>query len=303
MLPSLRAFLSGIVDYAGLFPPARLPLDHAARDYARYHAGAESWMLGRFVVPAARLADLDPLVSLLSSGEPWRFSVLGRGGETVPAFRAGIEADLQAVHAFRSRHGSAALVDAFEVKWPAIAFREPDEVLAGPARAVGRACMTVVFELPATVPASILAGLRATAAGVKLRCGGLEPAAFPAPAEVAHVIAACRENGLPLKFTAGLHHPLRHLDRGLQTKMHGFLNVFGAAILAHARPLTEEQVRVIIEDEDASHFQFDQEGFRWQEHFARTEEVTTARREFVTAFGSCSFDEPRDDLRALGLFP
>ena len=29
ILPSVRAFLAGIIDYAGLFPPAKLPLDKA----------------------------------------------------------------------------------------------------------------------------------------------------------------------------------------------------------------------------------------------------------------------------------
>src|SRR5262249_28093023 len=137
---------------------------------------------------------------------------------------------------------------------------------------------------------------------VKLRCGGLEPAAFPDPAQVAHVIAACRDNGLVLKFTAGLHHPLRHFDAGVRTKMHGFLNVFGAGVLAHALRLDEAAIRAIIE-EDAANFGFDELGFGWKQYHALTEEITAARRQFVTSFGSCSFDEPRADLRAMGILP
>ena len=57
MNASLRALLSGVVDYAGLFPPAGLPLDQAIRNYARYRQGSDAWMLGRFVIPAARLAE------------------------------------------------------------------------------------------------------------------------------------------------------------------------------------------------------------------------------------------------------
>jgi hypothetical protein len=144
--------------------------------------------------------------------------------------------------------------------------------------------------------------MRGGTAGVKLRCGGLEAAAFPSPEQVAAVIVACRDNGLALKFTAGLHHPLRHFDRGIQTKMHGFLNVFGAGVLAHALKLTEGQVREIVEDEDASDFGFDEIGFGWKQYHAMTEEVAAARCHFVLSFGSCSFDEPRDDLQAMGLF-
>jgi hypothetical protein len=112
-----------------------------------------------------------------------------------------------------------------------------------------------------------------------------------------------------LKFTAGLHHPIRRYDAAVNTKMHGFFNVFGAGVLAHARRLIEKQVRQIIADEDPANFVFDDEGFRWKDFRASTEEIRAARQGSlvpfgtggVTSFGSCSFDEPRDDLRALGL--
>jgi hypothetical protein len=50
---SLRALLTGLIDYAGLFPPAALPMDAAVRNYDAYRRGPHAWMLGRFVVPAA----------------------------------------------------------------------------------------------------------------------------------------------------------------------------------------------------------------------------------------------------------
>ena len=46
MSPSLRALLSGIIDYAGLFPPAKLPLDQAIRNYARYRTEPDSYEQG-----------------------------------------------------------------------------------------------------------------------------------------------------------------------------------------------------------------------------------------------------------------
>src|SRR5262245_38924762 len=61
MNPALRALLGGIIDYAGLFPPAQLPLEEAIRNYARYRTEPESWMLGRFVIPATRLKELAEL--------------------------------------------------------------------------------------------------------------------------------------------------------------------------------------------------------------------------------------------------
>jgi hypothetical protein len=145
-------------------------------------------------------------------------------------------------------------------------------------------------------------GKKAPTSGFKLRCGGVNAAAFPSCEQVAFVIAACRDAKVPLKFTAGLHHPVRHFNAGVQTHMHGFLNVFVAGVLAHARGLSEEQLRPILGEEDAKEFAFDDAGLRWKDWQATTDEIAAARR-IVTSFGSCRFDEPRNDLRALGWLP
>ena len=135
--------------------------------------------------------------------------------------------------------------------------------------------------------------------GFKLRCGGTQASAFPTTEQVAFTITTCRDFDVPLKFTAGLHHPIRHFDGELQAHMHGFINVFAASVLAHARQMNEEQVRVILEEKVAADFVFDDDGLRWKDWHATTAEINTARRK-VVSFGSCSFDEPRDDLRKLG---
>jgi hypothetical protein len=297
ILPSVRAFFAGLIDYAGLFPPAKLPLDRAISNYAKYRAGSDAWMLGRFILPAARLGELDAHAHLFSSGPPWQFSVLGRGGETAEQFKAGIQADLDAINAFRALHGAGVLVDGYEVKLP------PDEILAESSQVLAQAGLSVFYEIPPTAHLSLFFDMNGDEKGVKLRCGGLEAAAFPTPEQVAHLIDVCRVSGQVLKFTAGLHHPLRHFDRGVQTKMHGFLNVFGAGILAHNLGLTPDQIRQMIEDEDPANFGFDELGFGWKQYHAMTDEIIAARRDFVVSFGSCSFDEPRDDLRALGILP
>ena len=57
----------------------------------------------------------------------------------------------------------------------------------------------------------------------------------------------------------------------------------------------------MLEDEDASAFRFDDNAFAWREWQIATERIR-AQRELVTSLGSCSFDEPRQDLRELNLF-
>ena len=160
-------------------------------------------------------------------------------------------------------------------------------------------------EWPPVVVALVSAGKRlrqsSPIGGLKLRCGGVEASAFPSPTRVASAMSASRAGGIPLKFTAGLHHPARRHDAGIGVMMHGFLNVFVAGVLATARGLDATAVREIVGEEDAASFAFSDDGLRWRYHIASVTEIDFARRLAVTSFGSCSFDEPRDDLRTLGL--
>jgi hypothetical protein len=301
MFASLRALLDGVIDYAGLFPPAKLPLDQSLRNYVKFRKEPEHWMLGRFICPVARLRELaDLLEGVAPSGPPIEVAALGET-RSVELFDAGIAKDiatLQKVNRSRSRLIAS---DAYEVKLPSGWWRPPRMRLTD-----WGALRSVHIEtdlgadarswLPELLEAGNQAGRRL---GFKLRCGGLDATAFPKPEQVAFTIIACRDAGVPLKFTAGLHHPIRHIDAGLQTHMHGFINVFVAGVLAHVRRLSEEQVRAIIADENPHDFVFDDGGLHWNDYRATTEEIAAARRD-VVSFGSCSFDEPRKDLRELG---
>jgi hypothetical protein len=55
---SMHTLLASLIDYAGLFPPAALPMETALRSYDAYRSSEHAWALGRFVVPAARLAEV-----------------------------------------------------------------------------------------------------------------------------------------------------------------------------------------------------------------------------------------------------
>ena len=57
---SLHALLEGLIDYAGLFPPAELDMERAVRKYIGFRTEAESWMLARFVLPARPVAGPQP---------------------------------------------------------------------------------------------------------------------------------------------------------------------------------------------------------------------------------------------------
>ena len=117
-------------------------------------------------------------------------------------------------------------------------------------------------------------GLRA-----KVRCGGAE---VPPAEELGHFLACCRDAGVRFKATAGLHHPLAAEGR------HGFLNVLAACAFDDAAALTGE-------------VELDADGLRWRGREAGPEELARVRRDQLVAVGSCSFFEPVEDLKALGI--
>jgi hypothetical protein len=136
----------------------------------------------------------------------------------------------------------------------------------------------------------------------KLRTGGVTPDAIPSVDSVASYINACAERRLPFKATAGLHHPVRNVhwltyeSDATSAMMHGFINVFLAAAFAwHG----ERQIEPILAETDTAAFQFDEKA-HWRKLLLSSNEIAEARRSLAHSFGSCSFEEPIDDLQALG---
>ncbi len=315
MQNSLRALLGGIIDYAGMFPPARLDLRPALDNYCLYRRQPDAWMLGRFVCPASKLAECGKLLGSAALDGPLPLVALAANWDALAA-------DAKLIDAFQEQQRGRAAVTVLETKLP----DAPGDVLP--------ALLRDYWQTKLLDNASVLGGLADDAAifvegptgghwlarlsgaisaiaqfnsksshrrlGFKLRCGGLEASAFPPTEQVALALALCREMDVPFKATAGLHHPIRRFDGGVQTTMHGFINVFGAGILLSASGLGLQPLFQILDDEDASSFHFDDAGFRWRDASVATADIVTERRRSMISFGSCSFDEPRDDLRALG---
>lgn len=328
---SLRAFLYRLVDYAGLFPPADLSLHEAMQNYARYRQEDHAWLLSRFVLPVRRLADLDEYANLFADdarsarggAPPWRFSVLGTGGDTAEAFLEHFGDDLAVIETFTERRQGRATADMMEVPLPANLLDADADALEDFFGAVhrrlvaaGTAQLDLFYEVPLTddtietVPVAASAAtahnarqehpLRAEV-GLKFRCGGSTPGDFPAPGHLARALAVCHEADTRFKATAGLHHPVRHRDDEMRTYRHGFFNVFGAAALAEAQGLGAEALREVLLEENADHFRFTPDALVWKDRSASTAAVERARDHLAVSFGSCSFSEPVEDLQGLGL--
>jgi hypothetical protein len=260
---ALRPLLENLIDYAGLFPPSALPMSRAIENYQRYRESAESWMLARFVVPVSRL---DEFEATLSGPAPPLSALIG----------ADLEADLARIARARLP------IDTIELK-------VSDAAQIDSAMRHIQAHLTPYLEItdPALIPVIQAAGGRA-----KIRTGGVTPEAFPSAEHVARFIETCARHRTAFKATAGLHHPLRchrpltYSSDGPSGWMFGFLNVFIAATLARKGHTPLEPV--LLEE-------------RFDDHGLTAADFADTRRELAISFGSCSFEEPVADLRAMNL--
>ena len=150
----------------------------------------------------------------------------------------------------------------------------------------GEAPRDVAHEVFAEIPVDAdLRPLGDANVRAKVRCGGDR---VPSVEELARFIRGCRELDLPFKATAGLHHAVRTDDQ------HGFLNLLAAAIFG------DEEAALAEQDPEA--FALAPDSFAWRGRRAGVEEIARGR-DFFVSFGSCSAQEPADDLRALGFLP
>jgi hypothetical protein len=283
------AFLDGLLDYAGLFPPASLDLPAAMAAYNSHLDDPAARLLRRFIVPAARLAELAPWLSRFDAARPLRLAVLARTD------------DAATVRDFSANHPSV-VVESVEARLPSASA----DLITALACAFPGAEISVEAEAADGDPDPDTAVVRALSAsgarvGYKLRCGGVSPALIPPVARVARVAASCRDARVFLKLTAGLHHPVRGMGRLDGVPMHGFLNVVGASLLAWSGGLGAEELEPVVAETDPRAFRLDAAAFGWRAHTVPAALIARLRGEAVTGLGTCSFAEPRDDLRSLGL--
>lgn len=291
MNAALDSLLEGLVDYAGLFPPAAVPMPEAVANYAAYRVGARRSALARFVLPAARLQEFTTAAQGAREARdrgPWPLAVLAGA------------ADARALETFDDAHGTFARIDTIEAR------AEDARTIAALAAAFA-ARWPVYVEVPLREdPAPLVAGIAAAGLRAKIRTGGVTADAFPPPEAVLAFLVACTQHGVPFKATAGLHHPLRgeypltYASDSARGTMYGYLNVYLAALLLQAgHPAS--RVAPLLEERDASQIAVGPAGITWRGLSLSVAQIAEARARTVGAFGSCSFVEPTQELDALPL--
>jgi hypothetical protein len=294
-MESVRVLLSGIIDYAGLFPPSQLSMQEAVLNYATYRGSTFNWMLGRFVLPTARLYEFMEAASDLlprDGKNPWRLAVTA--GED-------INETIKTLREFNRANPERVVADVLEVKANTVSKIDntvailPEDITAYFEISTGEALVDLVMALS-------LKGQRA-----KLRTGGVTTDAFPSSKHIIRFVRSCMAANVPFKATAGLHHPIRcfrpltYAPNAPQGTMHGFLNLL--MMTAFAR----ESYRVsyleeLMEEEFEEAFEFSEVGVDWRDgHALSNAHLGWLRKKGMHSFGSCSFDEPIADLEAMGL--
>ncbi|HEY3703840.1 MAG TPA: hypothetical protein VGL22_02195 [Terracidiphilus sp.] len=284
-MTAIEAALTGLIDYAGLFPPAALDMQSAVRNFLAYRAQQHAWMPGRFILDLNQLDNLREAAGDALAEIPLSVIALA-------------DADMRAVS---ERRAEGFRIDSLEIK------------CAEPLR-IARICEGVpdkvkcYFEVPPTqgctsaVDAIAAVGMRA-----KLRTGGMTADGFPAARQVAERLHLLHDRGVSFKATAGLHHAVRsehklwYAEDSPTAMMHGFMNMLcAAAAIRFGAPA--EQAEGILEERDPAAFRVSDQaigihGLQW------TTEQIRGVREYFLSVGSCSFTEPVQDLEALGWLP
>lgn len=319
MKKATRCLLQNIIDYAGLFPPAKLPLTEAFSSFQSYQRHAQNFLLARFILPLASLEQLEALGGdiLASSTTPFRLSLLAKNEQAGDSFLRALEHDLHALEGFLSRNASVA-VDGIE-------FLLPEEIQTSdvPAKLVSFCCEVssrveklpqptrVFVELPLTLGRDRFGSLahilslfnreRNKNWAAKIRTGSTVASQVPSPLSVASAIAMFAKNRVAFKCTAGLHEMLRHFDPALGVKVHGVFNVWTAALFAQGGVEDVASLVSILEDEDAKSFVFDDEAFAYKGERFDLAHIEACRKHFALSLGSCSFLEPVASLEHLAL--
>jgi len=288
MLALIKALLSSVVDYAGIFPPAKLGMREAMVNYAQDQMADYSWMLGRFVLSASRLNEFSELLPTFPL-KHWSLSAI-------------ISEDLESeIERVRSLHNDNIAITALE--FPPLSPTQIERVF--PLLPAG---VDLFFEIPLNRELEgYLTVLRRIGASAKIRAGGITVDAFPSITQLCRCICGFAAAQVPFKATAGLHHPLLAKHRltsepnSPSAAMHGFLNVAILAALVYWQKVTPEDALAVLKESSIEGFQFRADSIWWRDRQLNRLEIEATRQHFFRSFGSCSFQEPIDELKELKL--
>jgi len=281
-MSAIDSLLTGLIDYAGLYPPAGLEMQAALRNYFSYLHSKHALALGRFLVDMPRVGDVKRIAGDAPRG--CRIAVIATPSANWDVLRHMLDEGLA--------------IDTVEVK-----VQQPDEI-DSTVRSIPHG-LQAYFEIPLIgASAGFFGAIESHGARVKLRMGGLVAEAFPSVEAILKMLNALAARKLKFKATAGLHHPIRsrhpfsYQPESPTGMMHGFINLSCAAAVLFAGG-AEEDAQGLLEEQDSSAWHVTEDAIAWRSLRWSAEDLRQVRERFFMSFGSCSFTEPIEDLEKL----
>ena len=297
MRRALLVLLSEVIDYAGLFPPAKLDVPTAVAKYLEYKHGSQKWLVSRFVCSSGRLPELARELAEHPEEPFIPVTVVGQVSQDRKTWEHALAHDSEAMNRFMKDAENHADIEAYEMRVP-----DHEHIESYMQDLSGFNGVDVFVELPWASQMDESLGLLAETEWLqaKARTGGLEPSAFPCGGQLAGFLQQCSHLDLAFKLTAGLHHPLPRHDDASGGEMHGFLNILVALALVHGQELNRREIEAVLAETEPSAFSFSDDGLSYRGQSVSMDDVEAVREVFVS-YGSCSVDEPIDDLEKMGL--
>ncbi|NBX77127.1 MAG: hypothetical protein EBQ92_11280 [Proteobacteria bacterium] len=310
------ALLAGTIDYAGMFPPASLDLNATLQKAATFRTTAKHpWLMNRVVLSLAEVKKLNAklLYECGSNGSPWNISVLSTPHTAISHtdFVKCVDWDFREMRRTQERynHSSAKLdLVSYEIKLPDIVTSPGQAITSGeyifPAleqiETIWPGEMDVYFEVGLEGAwQETLEGVTRIMSewlnensqspvlpGLKIRTGGKF---VPKPEQLAMAIDESAANGVKIKATQGMHHPLTHSGE------FGFVNFFAAVNFAYSwgpQEFSLKDIENCLCSEDAKDFVFSEASMLWKGRELTFDQIESARKTHAAALGSCSLDEP-----------
>lgn len=297
MTRALTALLDGVIDYAGLFPPARLEMPLAVNEFLALRNGPHAWMVDRFACTVSRLGELADELEKHELEEAIGIAAIGAVAPDLKHLETSARHDAELLEKFRLRIGQLAVVESYEVRIPENHHVEACLGAVDPVE-VEEIFLELPFAEGLDTAISTIAGSEYAMA--KARLGGVNSKEdFPSAESVAAFIQGCAQLDLPFKLTAGLHHPFPVDDPLTGGRMHGFLNVLIATAMAMQHDFSRRELEELLVS-PAEAFCFGETTISFGDAILKLDQLEETR-DLFTSFGSCSVEEPVEDLAKLGL--
>lgn len=287
---ALNTVLSGLFDYAGTFPPARLELNQAVAEALSFESTLKRPFLvnNRGVFNSSELTDVAAILNTAGvANKPFEFSALLIAGDELD--RAVTElCNVLGENPFLKMTGIELKIGSpleLEQAGKLLGLFSGIRLFLEPSREIREQAIAYIDQL----------GAKNHAIGLKVRAAG--PTAV-STAELANIIKDLTDRGIPLKVTQGLHSPF--IQGNAPT---GFLTLALATYLSKAGA-SVGQIEQILRLTDLTPFSYD-EGTGSYISFDRVtielKRCIELNHLGIIRIGSCSIREPDEELDRLGL--